>query len=108
MSESLLHLGVDIGGTFTDLIGACGGRLVTAKVPSTPRDPAEAVFQGIRLILDQAGLKPKHLARLAHGTTVATNAAIERKGARVGFITTAGFEDVIEIGRMERSDIYDI
>jgi N-methylhydantoinase A len=108
MRETGIQIGVDIGGTFTDLIGAYGDTFLTAKIPSTPKDPAQAVFQGVEVLLKEAGLSPQHLDRLVHGTTVATNAAIERKGARVGLITTAGFEDVIEIGRLERSNIYDL
>jgi len=94
-------LAVDTGGTFTDLLLLADGVLTTLKVPSTPRDPAEAVLAGSRLLLvDQ---RPH---RLLHGSTVATNCLLERKGARVVLVTNRGFEDVIEIGRQNRPQLY--
>lgn len=88
----------DTGGTFTDVVDA-GGRI--AKVPSTPEDPARAVAEGV------AAVGGGHPALLAHGTTVATNALLERRGARTALVTTAGFEDVIEIARQDRPSLYD-
>ena len=88
----------DTGGTFTDVVDATGR---TAKVPSTPDDPARAVAEGIAAL---GGPAP---ARLAHGTTVATNALLERRGARTALVTTAGFADVIEIARQDRPSLYD-
>ena len=93
-------IGVDTGGTFTDVVAWRGGERVAFKVPSTPRDPAQAVLEG----LARAGAGRG--TRVRHGSTVATNALLERKGARVTLVTTAGFEDVLEIGRQERPDIY--
>ena len=90
-----MRVGVDTGGTFTDVVAADGR---TVKVPSTPRDPSAAVVRGI----DGLGASV-----LAHGTTVATNALLERRGAAVALITTAGFADVIEIARQDRPSLYD-
>ena len=103
-----LHIGIDVGGSFTDVVAAWGRRLATAKLSSTPADPAIAVLRGLQDVLRQLDATPDEITSLSHGTTVATNAALERKGARVGFITTAGFEDVIEIGRLQRTHIYDL
>ncbi|MBI4504933.1 MAG: hydantoinase/oxoprolinase family protein [Chloroflexi bacterium] len=93
-------IGVDVGGTFTDLIrfDETTGRISAAKVPSTPRNPAQAFIAG----LDALALDPQAIRHLIHGTTVATNAVLERKGATVGLVTTAGFRDLIEIGRTQR------
>ncbi len=91
--------GVDVGGTFTDVASWDGAALVTRKVPSTPDDQSRAVV---------AGIEPLAVAgRLLHGTTVATNALLERRGARAALVTTPGFEDVIEIGRQHRPSLYD-
>lgn len=94
-----MRIASDTGGTFTDLVAA-DGRI--AKVPSTPDDPGRAVRDGIEQLIG-----PAPLAELAHGTTVATNALLERRGARVALVTTAGFEDVIEIARQDRPSLYD-
>jgi N-methylhydantoinase A len=99
-----VHLGVDVGGTFTDLVALVDGRLVTAKVPSTPRDQTEGVLRA----LEQAGVAPGAVAAFAHGSTVATNALLERRGARTALVTTSGFRDVIEIGRQQRPALYDL
>jgi N-methylhydantoinase A len=93
-------IGVDTGGTFTDVVAWRGDERVAFKVPSTPRDPAQAVLTGLSRAGSGRG------TRVRHGSTVATNALLERKGARVTLVTTAGFEDVLEIGRQERPDIY--
>jgi len=101
-ATSTLILAVDTGGTFTDLLLLEDGRLRTLKVPSTPQDPAEAVLGGSREIMD--GTVRPH--RLLHGSTVATNGLLERKGARVHLVTNRGFEDVVEIGRQNRPQLY--
>ena len=103
------RIGVDVGGTFTDFIVLDGasGAVGFHKVPSTPHDPSEAIEKGLRQILAQAGIAPEQVGFLAHGTTVATNIVIERRGARVGLLTTRGFRDVLEIGRQARPSIYD-
>lgn len=94
------HVGVDTGGTFTDLVGGDGTIL---KVPSTPADPAAAVRDGIDRVVGAAG----RAGALAHGTTVATNALLERAGAPVALLTSAGVGDVIEIARQDRPSLYD-
>ncbi|MCA9132608.1 MAG: hypothetical protein KDA45_05625, partial [Planctomycetales bacterium] len=91
-----MRVGVDTGGTFTDVVAA-DGRI--AKVPSTPHDPGEAVRSGAALVAGDHG--PERPTTLAHGTTVATNALLERRGATVALVTTAGFADVIEIARQD-------
>lgn len=93
-------VGVDIGGTFTDLVLSAGGRLRVYKLLSTPHSPADAMLAG----LEALGVAPG--ARISHGTTVATNAILERKGARTAFITTQGFRDLLLIGRQNRPDLY--
>jgi len=94
-------VGVDTGGTFTDLIAFVDGETRTHKVLSTPSDPAAAVLRGLGEILP-----PRRTAVITYGSTVATNALLERRGARVVLLATAGFEDVIEIGRQNRPQLY--
>ena len=109
-SSVTLRIGVDTGGTFTDFVAVAGQRILSFKVPSTPQAPAQAILAGIERILNDAELISKSPPQLSivHGTTVATNALLERKGARTALITTAGFEDVIEIGRQARPDLYNL
>lgn len=99
-----LRVGVEIGGTFTDLVAFEGDRVRVAKVPSTPASPDVGAFHAI----DAAGLRPADMADLGHGSTVATNAVLERKGARVAFVTTAGFRDILFLQRHTRRNIYDL
>lgn len=110
MSESCV-LGADIGGTFTDVVLTRGdGRMHVAKQLTTPDAPEEAVIAGVRRVLEIAGVPASTITRVVHGTTLATNAVIERKGARVAFVTTEGFGDLLRIGREARveDDRYDI
>ncbi|MEK7830084.1 MAG: hydantoinase/oxoprolinase family protein, partial [Acidobacteriota bacterium] len=111
-SHRQLRIGVDTGGTFTDFIVAFKNRQFSFKVPSTPHAPAQAILTGINQTLDQLNDEFEALAEaeveIVHGTTVATNALLERKGARTALVTTAGFEDVIEIGRQARPDLYNL
>lgn len=100
-SHSALRIAIDTGGTFTDCVWMEGGLLRTLKVFSTPDDPSRAISEALRKIGAAAGVT------LLHGTTVGTNSLLQRKGARVALITTAGFEDVIEIGRQARPRLYD-
>lgn len=97
-------LGVDVGGTFTDLVLVAGGEVRVAKVPSTPSDQAEGILAG----LTELGVGPHELDRFAHGTTVATNTVLERDGADVVLVTTAGFGDLLVIGRQHRPALYDL
>jgi N-methylhydantoinase A len=100
-------LAVDTGGTFTDfcLLGE-DGELDVTKEPSTPEDPSRAVLAGVEKILREKGIEPAQVDLLLHGTTVATNAVLEKKGARLALITTRGFKDVIFIGRQNRPHLY--
>jgi N-methylhydantoinase A/oxoprolinase/acetone carboxylase beta subunit len=105
-----MFIGVDVGGTFTDVVGYRpeAGRLWATKVSTTPGSPDQGVMQGVRAALGLAALDPSAVAALRHGTTVATNAILERRGARLGILTTAGFEDTLIIGRMKRGKLYDL
>ena len=103
------EIGVDVGGTFTDVVcRETGGGLHVIKVPTTRGDPSAAVLQSIGELGRRWGIRPAEVGRFAHGTTVATNAVLERKGARIGLLATAGFRDVLEIGRQLRSEVYRI
>jgi N-methylhydantoinase A len=102
------RLAVDIGGTFTDLALEQAGRRVTAKTLTTPAAPEQGVLTGVAAILQTAGLAPGDIAMLIHGTTLATNAIIERKGAKTALVTTQGFRDVLAMRNESRYDQYDL
>src|SRR5215831_495009 len=104
------RIGVDIGGTFTDLVWVDEGTgaVRVVKLLTTPKEPAQAVEQGVVTLLYEVGSAPGSVKSLIHGTTLATNAIIERKGAKTGLLTTAGFRDALEIGREGRYDMYDL
>ena len=95
------RLGVDVGGTFTDflLINESDGSTFTAKVPSTPEDSSIGVLNGVSRICDQSGVDPKDIKLVMHGTTVATNAVLTGNGAKVGLLTTQGYESVLQVAR---------
>ena len=99
-------VGIDVGGTFTDIVvhDAAGNAVLSGKRPSTPDDPARGVFDALAAVCGDLA----EVTRLRHGATVATNTALERQGARLGVITTAGFRDVLVIGRGHRERLYDI
>ncbi len=98
-----MRIGIDAGGTFTDFVVLDGsGRITSFKLRSNPKDPAEVILRGI------ARATGGKAAEVVHGSTVATNALLERKGARTGFVTTAGFEDLLEIGRQNRAELYNL
>jgi N-methylhydantoinase A len=104
-----VQIGVDIGGTFTDIVALDrAGRLALTKVPSTPKDLLEGIGAAVTRVLALAGARPGDVERFIHGTTVATNAILEQKGAVTAILTTEGFEDVLELGRMKRSRMYDL
>ena len=103
-------VGVDVGGTFTDfcLFNRATNEVVVHKVPSTPEDPSRAILDGLAIAKRQHGIGSEDISHFAHGTTIATNALIQRTGGRVAMITTVGFRDLIEIGRQVRPHIYDL
>jgi N-methylhydantoinase A len=104
-----VRIGFDVGGTFTDLILIRGdGGAMIRKVPSSPQNYATAVLHGLRALLRDAEVDAADIAGMVHGTTVATNAILERKGARTGLITTQGFRDVLEIGRLRMPGLYNL
>ncbi len=105
---SKARIGVDIGGTFTDVVLETGARQVTAKVLTTHDAPARAVLDAVRTVTDEAGLTPGDIAAVIHGTTLATNALIERKGAVTALVTTEGFRDVVQMGTESRFEQYDL
>src|SRR5262245_30911487 len=106
--EAGARLAVDIGGTFTDVVMQSGGRQWTTKVLTTPRAPEDGVLAAVRAILAEAKMAVDRVDLFILGTTLATNALIERKGAKTALITTAGFRDVVEIGWEHRFAQYDI
>jgi N-methylhydantoinase A len=99
-------IGVDIGGTFTDIVCHQDGGIRTLKIPTSRGDPSEAVLAALTQLRRVFGIDPAMIARFLHGTTIATNAVLERKGARIGLITSRGFRDVLEIGFQLRQDLY--
>ncbi|MDT7690275.1 MAG: N-methylhydantoinase [Acidobacteriota bacterium] len=102
-----VRVGVDTGGTFTDFVYHVEGRARIFKLPSTPDDPSRAIAEGLRRAAREAGVSLAEL-EVVHGTTVGTNALLERRGARAALITTKGFEDVLVIGRQARGSLYDL
>jgi N-methylhydantoinase A len=107
-SPEKIRLGVDIGGTFTDVALEVGDRRYTAKGLTTPRAPEQAVLAIMRAIIARADIKPGNVQLIIHGTTLATNALIERKGAKTALLTTEGFRDVVEIRHENRFEQYDV
>jgi N-methylhydantoinase A len=102
-------VGIDIGGTFTDIVlQRPDGALAVSKVSSTPHDPALAVVAGLADLLRRLEIAPGTVAEVVHGTTVASNTILQKKGAHVGLITTRGFRDVLEIGRVRTPDLFDL
>src|SRR5216683_3279695 len=99
--KSSICVGIDTGGTFTDLVAVVDGEIRVHKLPSTPHDPPAAVFAGLKVLLEDL---PATV--VTYSSTVATNALLEKKGARVALVVDRGFEDLIEIGRQNRLDIY--
>src|SRR6266704_3687501 len=113
-ASGLLHaggvrtrVGVDTGGTFTDFVFEAEGELRIFKLASTPDDPSRAIIEGLKRIAAETGSRLSEI-EVVHGTTVGTNALLQRRGARTALVTTAGFEDVIEIGRQARPELYNL
>jgi N-methylhydantoinase A len=109
-ADAPLSLGIDIGGTFTDIvvIDPSSGNAVIWKESTTPDDPARGTMLGLWKLVERSGIVLERIGRVIHATTLFTNALIERKGAPTGLITTAGFADVLEIGRERKYELYDI
>jgi len=99
-----MRVGIEVGGTFTDLVAVDGDRVIVGKVPSTPASPDIGAFAA----LTASDISPERVTDLVHGSTVATNAILERKGARIAFITTRGFRDIPFLQRHDRRNIYDL
>ncbi|APH74599.1 hydantoinase/oxoprolinase family protein [Aquibium oceanicum] len=108
-SAATWNVGIDVGGTFTDIAAVNGGdgRMEVLKLPSSPSDPAQAMLEGLSRLAERIGVTGAAFTRVAHGTTVATNALIQGRGARLAIVTTRGFRDVLEIGRQTRPLMFD-
>ncbi len=102
-----VRVGVDTGGTFTDFVFETDEGLRLFKISSTPADPSRAITEGLRRVCDLTGARLREI-EVIHGTTVGTNALLERRGARAALVTTRGFEDVLAIGRQARPALYDL
>jgi len=108
MSGEGIRIGIDVGGTFTDFALGGAHELLTSKVLTTHQAPEQAILQGLQPLLAEAGCKAGDVELIIHGTTLATNAIIERKGAKVAMLTTEGYRDVLELGTESRFDQYDL
>ena len=108
MGDEAVRLGVDIGGTFTDVVLEAAGALTSVKVLTTPERPEDAILDGVAQVCEAAGRTPTDVSLIIHGTTLATNALIERRGAKTALITTKGFRDVIEMRTESRFEQYDL
>src|SRR6201996_7586970 len=108
-SDNRFRVAVDIGGTFTDIaLLTDAGLIHQSKISSTPADPSIAVIEGVEQLLAELSIAPAAIAEVLHGTTVGSNTILQRKGARTGLITTRGFRDVLEIGRIRMPDMFDL
>ncbi|HTI81569.1 MAG TPA: hydantoinase/oxoprolinase N-terminal domain-containing protein, partial [Acetobacteraceae bacterium] len=108
MAKSV-DIGVDIGGTFTDIVCRRAGEpMRTLKIATTRGDPSQAVLNAITHLARELDVRAEDISRFLHGTTIATNAVLERKGARIGLITSEGFRDILEIGYQLRQDLHRI
>ena len=108
MTSPITRLGVDIGGTFTDVVLTVDAAQFSTKVLTTYSAPEDAIIEGIHQVCSKAAIDPKHIVHMIHGTTLATNALIERRGAKTAFITTQGFRDVVEMRTESRFEQYDL
>jgi N-methylhydantoinase A len=108
MSETRYEIGIDTGGTFTDVVCRAGDEIRLMKVPSTPANPSAAIRDGFARMTAEWGLDAADVTRFAHGTTVATNAVLQRRGGRTGILASEGFRDVLELGRQMRRQMYDL
>ena len=103
----MILIGVDVGGTFTDLVvtNTASGDSKIHKIPTTQEDPSQGVIDGLREVCDQFAINPADVRHILHGTTIATNAVLEYEGAKTGLITTAGYRDILHIGRHQRPQL---
>ena len=108
MDQQSVRVGVDIGGTFTDVAVSRGGALSTCKVLTNYAAPEQAILDAIELAVKQTGLKLSDIDQVIHGTTLITNSLIQRHGAKIAFVTTQGFRDVIEMRSENRFEQYDL
>ena len=108
MGNSAIRMGVDIGGTFTDVVIEVEGKQFSTKVLTTYIAPENAIIDGLHQVCAKAGVAPSDIGQIIHGTTLATNALIERRGAKTALITTEGFRDVIEMRTESRFEQYDL
>ena len=108
MSKPSIRMGVDIGGTFTDVVLEVGPEQYSTKVLTTYLAPEDAIIDGLKQVCGKAGIEPSDIDQIIHGTTLATNALIERRGAKTALITTQGFRDVIEMRTESRFEQYDL
>ena len=108
MQDKSIRLGVDIGGTFTDVVLEHGTVLFSTKVLTTYTIPEDAIIEGMHRVCYESGIEPSQISQIIHGTTLATNALIERRGAKTALITTEGFRDVIEMRTESRFEQYDL
>lgn len=107
-SAAAVSIGIDIGGTFTDVVCVTATETHILKLPTTRDDPGRAVMAALDVLRERFAITPASVTSFVHGTTIATNAVLERKGARVGLVTTKGFRDILEIGRQIRRQMYDL
>jgi len=108
MTDKTIRLGVDIGGTFTDVVMEADGAQFSTKALTTYDAPENAIIDGMHQVCRKAGIDPSRIGQVIHGTTLATNALIERRGAKTALITTEGFRDVIEMRTESRFEQYDL
>ena len=108
MGNSAIRMGVDIGGTFTDVVIEVESKQFSTKVLTTYIAPENAIIDGLHQVCSKAGVAPSDIGQIIHGTTLATNALIERRGAKTALITTEGFRDVIEMRTESRIEQYDL
>ena len=108
MSNTSIRMGVDIGGTFTDVVLEAGRERFSTKVLTTYAAPEDAIIEGMKRVCEQSGIDAAQVEQIIHGTTLATNALIERRGAKTALITTEGFRDVIEMRSESRFEQYDL
>ena len=108
MAKHSVRLGVDIGGTFTDVVLEAGGETYSTKVLTTYAAPENAIVDGLQQVCANSGISPSEIGQIIHGTTLATNALIERRGAKTALITIEGFRDVIEMRTESRFEQYDL